>query len=159
MSCNSGSSAACGISDNAGASNDLSCDSGSIRLRPHHLLCIQKFTGHGYDEMFTAFMTKLVLRLRTMPNEEVFLISGCDDLCTACPNNINGNCSSLQKVGAMDRKVLSSCGLSAKASARWLDLVSLAKEKVLDGTAFYEICGECQWFELCKNTSKGFYDE
>ena len=21
----------------------------SVKLRPHHLLCVQKFTGHGYD--------------------------------------------------------------------------------------------------------------
>ena len=31
-----------------------------MKIRPHHLLCIQKYTGHGYDAAFTAHMTALV---------------------------------------------------------------------------------------------------
>ena len=54
-----------------------------MNLRPHHALCIQKFTGHGYDEKFTAHMTGTVKVLRDRPETPVELVSGCDDLCAA----------------------------------------------------------------------------
>ena len=38
-----------------------------MQLRPHHLLCIQKFTGHGYDEPFTQHMTSIVSALKSHP--------------------------------------------------------------------------------------------
>jgi len=38
-----------------------------MNLRPHHLLCIQKFTGHGYSPSFTAHMHALTASLRQSP--------------------------------------------------------------------------------------------
>ena len=41
-------------------------------LRPHHLLCIQKFSGHGYHEDFTSHMQSIVTALAVNP--EVLLM-------------------------------------------------------------------------------------
>ena len=82
-----------------------------MELRPHHLLCIQKFTGHGYDADFTQHMNYIVSELRRDPETQITIVQGCDDLCKACPNNINGVCSSLEKVAGMDSSVLDICGL------------------------------------------------
>ena len=38
-----------------------------MKLRPHHLLCLQKYTGRGYDGPFTAHMNELVRRLTADP--------------------------------------------------------------------------------------------
>ena len=68
-----------------------------MQLRPHHLLCIQKFTGHGYDEPFTQHMTSIVSALKSHPQTEITVTQGCDDLCQRCPNNHSGTCTSLEK--------------------------------------------------------------
>ena len=129
-----------------------------MKLRPHHLLCIQKFTGHGYDGRFTAHMTALTARLRDMPDTEVTLVRGCDALCAACPNVRDGACTSLEKVEAMDAAVLCWCGLSWGEAVPWAQAARLARERVFRTDGFEQICAGCQWFGLCTET-EGPYDE
>ena len=44
----------------------------SIVLRPHHLLCTQGYSGHGYSEAFVEHMNDIVHQLREVP--EVLLM-------------------------------------------------------------------------------------
>ena len=123
-----------------------------MNLRPHHILCIQKFTGHGYSADFTAHMTAVVSELAENPKTAVTLSKGCDDLCSRCPHNRDGICTSLEKVASMDQKVLESCGLSGGEELPWQALADLAKKQIFETTEFFKVCGGCQWFELCRNT-------
>lgn len=123
-----------------------------MKLRPHHALCIQKFTGHGYDEKFTAHMTGTVNTLRDRPETPVELVSGCDDLCAACPNNISGSCSTREKVEAMDSGVLSALSLSAGGVLPWDRLSEMARREIFGTEKFPEICSSCEWYGLCLNT-------
>ncbi len=123
-----------------------------MNLRPHHLLCIQKFTGHGYNESFTAHMTSIVSELTDEPMTQIALTRGCDDLCKMCPNNINNVCTSLEKVASMDSAVLSICGLAYGEKNSWAYLSDKARERIFETDEFNKICTCCQWFELCKNT-------
>lgn len=123
-----------------------------MNLRPHHLLCIQKFTGHGYDAAFTAHMTSIVSELSRGEGACVSIAQGCDDLCEACPNNENGTCSSLEKVALMDSSVLDVCGLAYGESAPWAELARSARERIFATGEFDRICSCCQWFDLCKKT-------
>lgn len=119
-----------------------------MKLRPHHLLCIPKYTGHGYSEDFTAHMNGLVAQLKAHPETPVTLVSGCDDLCGCCPNNEQGSCSSLAKVSGMDAAVLA---IVQKHSGTWQEL-SRAAAPIFENQDFERICGNCSWFDLCKNT-------
>ena len=123
-----------------------------MNLRPHHLLCIQKFTGHGYDEAFTKHMTEIVTRLAENPETRVKLIHGCDFVCTKCPNNENETCVTAEKVLKMDEGVLEVCGLTYGETVAWAELSRRAREGVFESEKFERICGTCQWYELCKNT-------
>lgn len=123
-----------------------------MKLRPHHALCIQNFTGHGYDQTFTWHMAEIVRRLREYPDTVVDIISGCDDLCARCPNRENGVCTTLDKVAEMDRAVLSSTGLRTGETVEWERLSALAKEKILETAGFESICKSCEWYELCRAT-------
>ena len=38
----------------------------SIVLRPHHLLCTQGYSGHGYSEAFVEHMNDVVHQLRDL---------------------------------------------------------------------------------------------
>lgn len=121
-------------------------------LRPHHLLCIQKFTGHGYDAEFTENMKSVITELVKMPETEITLRCGFDVLCGKCPNRCGAECKTEEKVSVLDRGVLSACGLSDGETLPWDELRRLAKEAVFDTDGFHKICRECSWYELCLAT-------
>ena len=121
-------------------------------LRPHHLLCMQKFTGHGYSPAFTAHMTALLRALQAHPETAVTLVCGCDDLCKACPHDRNGVCESAEKVARFDAGTLRAAGLSAGSSADWASLTRPARERILLTEEFHEICACCEWYPLCRRT-------
>ncbi len=123
-----------------------------MNLRPHHALCIQKFTGHGYDDRFTEHMTQVCRTLRDFPETEVTVASGCDDLCSACPNNREGSCSTLQKVETMDAATLRALSLRPGDTVPWQTMASAARAKIFSTDEFTHICGSCEWYGLCLKT-------
>ena len=123
-----------------------------MHLRPHHLLCIQKYTGHGYDAAFTAHMTAVSLHLRNAPQTVVTLQNGADDLCKQCPHLESGVCDAEQKTGALDRAVMRTLSVQYGTSAAWYAFAQDANAKILQTNAFHEICACCQWYDLCRKT-------
>lgn len=128
-----------------------------LPLRPHHGLCIQKFTGQGYDQAFTQHMAATVRHLQGEPCQEIRLVSCCDQLCSHCPNNCQGICRSSEKVASLDQAVLEVCGYSPEKILSWQDFARDAREKILLTDGFLHICAKCQWFSLCQNTRIGSY--
>ena len=142
-----------------------------IRIRPHHLLCIQNYIGYGYSEEFTAHMDEICKALKENP--DIVIHKGCDDICTACPHNTKpsgslessgntkalqnseGTCSSLEKVDRMDGLVLDFCGLNYDDVISWNEAATLAREKIFKAGRFDEICRDCQWYETCNR--EGFF--
>ena len=127
-----------------------------MKLRPHHLLCIQKYIGSGYDDAFAAGMEALIRRLSACPGTAVTLVEGRDDLCAACPHMTGSRCASEEKVNRLDRGVLEACGFSAGETRSWSALARTAREQVLEKDTFEKVCGCCEWFELCRNTRRGW---
>ena len=119
-----------------------------LTLRPHHGVCIPNFTGKGYDEAFTENMTQFIRRLTDFPGQTVTLCSKEDVLCSRCPHNQNG-CTSMEKVQRLDREVLAACGLENDSEISWRDFQQLVRQRIFSGGAFEQICGDCQWYELC----------
>lgn len=128
-----------------------------MNLRPHHLLCIQKFTGHGYNAEFTAHMKVIVSELRENPETPITVAQGCDALCRMCPNHISGVCTSLEKVAFMDSTVLRICGLAYGEKIPWTKAAGKARERIFETKEFHNICACCQWFSLCRRTEV-FYE-
>lgn len=118
-------------------------------LRPHHALCIQKFTGHGYDRAFTLHMTAIVSALGAAPDTPVLLTPGCDEVCGQCPNNRSGACVSLEKVRRIDEAVLALCGLAYGQTVTWRELSSTARERIFHTPEFKAVCSSCEWYGLC----------
>ena len=121
-----------------------------IRLRPHHLLCLQKFVGEGYDGVFTKNLAKIVEFLSSNPETEITLIEGCDEVCASCPDKFEGVCTDGEKVIKLDSGVLDTCKLNYGISDSWKNLSGIAKE-IFKTDNFDKICGSCQWFNLCKS--------
>lgn len=119
----------------------------NIALRPHHLLCIQNYIGKGYSDAFTAHMEEVIGMLGKDP--QIQLVTGCDELCSACPHNAGGVCDSADDVDRLDQGVLDTCGLTPGQREHWSVLSAAAKELVLQTEQFEKICSACQWYEIC----------
>lgn len=111
-------------------------------------MCFSFFQGKGYSGEFTENMWKMKENL--VQNPAVVLLRETDDVCARCPNNRQGGCASQDKVEEYDRQVLARCGLTAGQSIRWSDFERLVREKILIPGRREEICGDCEWSDLCR---------
>lgn len=118
------------------------------RIRAHHGMCFSFFQGKGYSGEFTENMWAMKEKLQENP--EVVLLDRTDDVCAHCPNNQNGLCTSAGKVAEYDGKVLEACGLVAGMRIRWHDFEGVVRERILGSGKREEICGGCEWNELCR---------
>lgn len=117
------------------------------RIRAHHGMCFFFFQGKGYSSGFTQNMWEMKKKLEQDPY--VVLLCGADDVCTRCPNNQAGVCISDDKAADYDRQVLAVCGLRAGTRIRWKAFEALVRERILRAGRRTQICGGCQWNELC----------
>lgn len=124
----------------------------NIRLRAHHGLCLAFFEGKGYDDVFAAHMA-MILR-QTEENPSLEIIADADILCGKCPNLENGICRTSSQVREYDRKTLLFCGLSENIITDWDSFSALVSEKILRQGKRREICGDCEWNDICSAREK-----
>ena len=127
-----------------------------VRLRPHHMLCTQGYSGRGYDSSFTANMTAITTFLRDNTVQFVEITFSTDDICQKCPQMIEvGLCKRNDKVKRFDQKVTAYFGLENKMY-NYQALVSEINTKMTEAM-MDDICGDCQWYPIsaCKRTILG----
>ena len=127
-------------------------------LRPHHLLCLQTFVGHGYSPEFTAHMTIVQKQLTTDPLTPITLVNGPDDLCGHCPNCVDGSCTS-PKPALFDHLVAQKLNTTedtedaapkhTDASDSPLTLHGIPSILHMSEQLLAECCPDCEWKELC----------
>ena len=119
-----------------------------FKLRPHHGICIGFFQGKGYSKEFTEHMTDTIKYLEEN-NPQICVASSTDEICRACPNNINGQCNGDEKVSAIDRRCLDAVNIKDSTIINYKDYKALIKEKILDKAIGINICKDCQWSHIC----------
>ena len=62
----------------------------TIRLRPHHLLCLLTYSGKGYSAAFTANYD--VIAGRISQGEDVLIVEGPDDICAPLLGDSEPHC-------------------------------------------------------------------
>jgi len=118
-----------------------------VKLRPHHLLCTQGYSGKGYDEEFVKNMTAITTVLRTQPRAEVDITFSSDDICEKCPKRLGeGVCESQDRVERFDRKVVEYFGIEEKSYV-YQDIVSEINAR-MTSEMMDDICGECSWYAI-----------
>lgn len=130
----------------------------TICLRPHHLLCLQTFVGHGYSPEFTAHMTIVQKQLTTDPLTPITLVNGPDVLCGHCPNCVDGSCTS-PKPALFDHLVGQKLNTTedtenaapkhTDASDSPLTLHGIPSILHMSEQLLAECCPDCEWKELC----------
>ena len=128
-----------------------------LHLRPHHLLCLQTFTGRGYSEGFVRHMTLVKRQLTRDPRTAIELVSGIDDLCAHCPNNVDGQCTSDNPAlfdSKVSRKLYSTGIISPDAASKDHPgkrpvLTGIPDALEISSSVLEECCPGCEWKELC----------
>ena len=126
---------------------------GSVRLRGHHLICLQFFRGEGYSE---AFVDNLVGFVERATDARATLVDNADDVCAACPGlGEDGTCTDPAageaEVRRLDRLAFNLLGVRpgrelslAEARAR------LSADAIATGRWRFEACSECSWEDVCE---------
>ena len=119
-----------------------------IEIRPHHGLCAEFFQGKGYSGEFTENMAA-TLKVLAENNPQVVPKADTDLICGHCPNNVDNCCTSGEKVLRYDKKVLELCGIAEGTVLFWEEYRRLIREKIIGAGRLKEVCGDCQWYEIC----------
>ncbi|MDI6841061.1 MAG: DUF1284 domain-containing protein [bacterium] len=133
-----------------------------IRIRGHHLLCIQGFQGYGYSPKFVANMNKIVRSINSTPELLIEVTDDCDDICIPCPHNVNNICSkdadSAKNVRDMDLsrpftkerdlQTLSLLSLKPGDKIKAKDINNLVN-RIPNKIDIISICSKCEWKNVC----------
>lgn len=127
--------------------------SSCLKIRAHHLFCMQGYQGYGYSDQFQANFEQIIKQIYTVPDLEVELIAAKDMICSYCPHNGKTDCQlaedSAQKIRSMDLKVLEKLNLNEGLKDKAQNLLQLTKTKIKTYYDIQEICGNCRWEEKC----------
>lgn len=127
-----------------------------FKIRPHHLICMQAYIGKGYSDEFVENMDFIVDSLRKNSSQTIQIIDFNDDICSKCPNNIDGyKCSSNDKVLSIDKKVIKFLELETKEYSYNLLLEKLKTK--FNEKEFKKICSCCEWYKngICEAIFRG----
>ncbi len=127
-----------------------------MRLRPHHLLCTQGYSGKGYSNDFVQNMTEITNCLHSEAHVTVDIVFSTDDICERCPKKLGANlCSDNCKVNEFDRKVIQYFTLEEKRY-NYHALVQEINMQMTE-TMLSDICATCSWYPIsaCKRNILG----
>ena len=115
-------------------------------------MCLQYFEGKGYSSDYTEHMGKVLEGLTDDTKVEV--ITEADEICSKCPNLLNGRCTDAELVKNYDEKVLKNIKVSRETVLSWSSFTSLIKSEILAAGKREAICGNCRWNSICREKEK-----
>jgi hypothetical protein len=133
----------------------------TVRLRPHHLLCMLTFVGKGYTAAFTENYIRIAARLSA--GEDILVVEGPDDICAPMLGEADMHC---MNESVTDRDVKASeaveavlklpAGLGALISP---DVNFLQRMRAAFGDgSIREACQRCEWSPLCTGIAASGFD-
>ena len=118
-----------------------------MKLRGHHLICLQFFKGKGYSKIFVE-NTKRMVDFWEKNSAEI--VKGADDVCNFCPFLKNGRCNHpkyKKEIEKIDEFALKLLGLNVGDKVR-KSFVKKQLLKILNGWK-ERACKNCEWKKLC----------
>ncbi len=124
----------------------------TLRLRAHHLLCMQSYVGKGYSAAFVDNYDDVVRRLNA--GEDLLLVAGPDDICQPLEGDAEAHChcqSVMQRDELAASAIAALLGRPIRPGERlMLDAATVARMRrdfTQDRTR--AACAGCEWFDLC----------
>lgn len=132
----------------------------TVRLRPHHLLCLLTYVGKGYTAKFIENYDRLTERLSA--GEDILIVDGPDDICEALigepePHCLRDSVRARDSQAAADLAKLLDGGVAVGVSMR-LNAELLAKmRKAFAEGRVRKACQGCEWSTLCSEIAVNSY--
>lgn len=117
-----------------------------MKIRAHHLLCMQLYEGKGYNDEFCKGMEQVIKDIRT--NGVSFTVQKkADIICKKCPNRMKKTECRLgsQDVEKKDIEVMKALNLKNNEIISY-EIIYQRLENNIDENKFLNICGSCRWF-------------
>ena len=124
-----------------------------MRLRVHHLLCSALYAGRGYSEAFCENMQHVVEWLwnssyAQKKERKVMLVSGPDQVCSACPNLTADGCSlEDDQVVGKDIRLAQALQLETQKVYAVSGLLAQVSQNLTEDI-FETSCKKCDWYEM-----------
>jgi len=134
----------------------------TIRLRPHHLLCMLTYVGKGYTDAFCTNFDAITARLGA--GEEILVVAGPDDVCAPVETLAGHHCHEANIVDrdrAAAASVAELLGLPAGDGARLtLNAERLAAlRSAFQARTIRAACADCEWSALCDGIADSGYPD
>lgn len=132
---------------------NLNQTSDPLRIRGHHLLCIQGFQGYGYSQDFEDHMLEVVNYIRSNPSYKVEVVAEADEICSHCPHNVEEKClrepDSDENIRRMDLLVLETLKIDEGFQFEAFRILKHVNQKLKTRNDVQKICGDCSWMDKC----------
>lgn len=135
----------------------------TIRLRPHHLLCMLTFVGKGYTPEFVRHFESVVSRIAT-GQEPIEIVEGPDEICSSLSAQVDCHCHNAS-VKLRDAHAAEDLGDLLQRPIRAGDqfipnahLVQTLRTAFAAGT-IRQACSGCQWKSLCDEIAQAGFAE
>lgn len=125
----------------------------TIKLRPHHLLCMQFFVGHGYNQEFVNNLADIINKINK-ENCLIKIVNDNDDVCKYCPNIVSGICKDIDKVKVYDENVLKLTSLDYKTYNYDEIRKAILDNIVTANIKLNSVCKSCCWINICEKLKK-----
>jgi hypothetical protein len=132
----------------------------TIRLRPHHLLCLLTYVGRGYSAAFTANYDAIAARIGD--GEGLLIVAGPDDICAPLLSDAEPHCHR-DSVIERDRLALRDLGELLETPPAVGEQVVLGPELLRQMREAFAsgrtraACSGCEWHSLCTAISAADY--
>ncbi|WP_026486431.1 DUF1284 domain-containing protein [Caldanaerobius polysaccharolyticus] len=120
-----------------------------VRLRGHHLICLNFFQGEGYSGDFIDNVKQLLDMVQK--GEKIKVVEGPDDVCSACPYLKGDICTHKEgadeEIKEMDDKARNHLCIESSQEVVWNEI----KQKVnsISRSWFWDFCNGCDWQKVC----------
>jgi hypothetical protein len=119
-----------------------------MKLRGHHLICLQFFKGKGYSKDFVENTKRIV---DFWENNSAEIVKGADDVCNFCPFLKNGRCNHpkyKKEIEKIDELALRLLGLKTGDKVK-KDFVKKQLPKIFEEWR-EKACKNCEWKKICE---------
>ena len=133
-----------------------------IKIRPHHILCMRAYQGHGYSKNFAQNMENIIKEIKTYnkflktcnnnENINVEIVYSTDSICESCPNKLGeNNCETQDKVISIDSKMIKYFFIK-EGIHNYKNLEILVYNNITEDI-LNDICRDCNWYSIanCKD--------
>jgi uncharacterized protein len=131
---------------------DYKAESEWMKIRAHHLCCMQGFQGYGYSPAFVANMRTVISDILASPSRPIELVSECDAICISCPSK--RECSTQKSVHShriknMDLVVLEKLSIKEGTVMEAKEAFKLISSRLNNASDVEDICRTCNWKKKC----------